>query len=129
MDKKGFLKHLVFLMFFIFIADLLARNFYWYSLIWYFDMIMHFLSGLWVGLFFFYVLSVKSPLAPSFKSFLKIILLVLIIGISYEIFEFIMNVISVTPFDPVDTTSDLFFDMLGAAVSIFYFMKVVRLKK
>ena len=125
MDKKKLLKHLVFLMFFIFIVYLLNLKFFWDSLLWYFDMGVHFLSGLWVGMFFLYVLSTKNPILLSLKSFLKITLLVLIIGILWELFQYIMNIISTTPFDPVDSTSDVIFDLLGSALSFFYYAKII----
>ena len=116
-------------MFFIFLADFLAKSFYWYSLIWYFDIGMHFLSGLWVGLFFIYVFSTRKQGLLSFSSFIQILFLVLLVGILWEFFEYYINVVSNTAFEWPDTVSDVIFDLAGAAVSIFYFMKVIRLRK
>src|SRR3989344_4845711 len=71
-------------MFFLFLTDFIARELYWYYSISWFDIVMHFLSGLWVGLFFIYVFYVrKQVLRPLFH----VILFVLFIGILYEIFE------------------------------------------
>jgi hypothetical protein len=36
----------------MFVADLAATKFFWYYSISWFDMLMHFSGGLWVGLFF-----------------------------------------------------------------------------
>ena len=125
MDKKRHLKHLVLLMFFIFLADLVAKYFYWYSSLWYFDMIMHFLGGLWVGMFFIYVFLTRKELPMALRFSLKIILLVLVVGVLWEFFEFYINVVSATTFEWRDTLSDVIFDLLGGLVSIFYFMRII----
>src|SRR3989344_3578880 len=84
MNRKRILKHLVFLMFFLFILNLIAQEFYWYFTIWYFDIIMHFLSGFWVGLFFLYVFYNENLFL---KQILTVILGVLLIGVLWEAFE------------------------------------------
>ncbi len=127
MDRKGFLKHLIFLMFFVFLVNFFAFKFYWYSLIWYLDIIMHFLGGFWVGLFFIYVFSIKKPTISISSLFLKVFLATLIIGVLWEIYEFSLHVISATSFDFRDTISDIFFDLLGSVISIFYFLKIIML--
>lgn len=110
-------------MFFIFFADKLADKFYWYNSIWYFDIIMHFLGGVWVGLFFIYIFSRESL---DFL-FLKVILSVLLIGISWEVSEFyVNNMIGQVPFDIVDTLFDICFDIFGGLLSVIYFQKIMR---
>lgn len=128
MNKKSLLKHLVFLMFFIFIADFLAHKFFWYSLIWYFDMIMHFLGGLWVGLFFIYVVSFKKSISYGINIFLNIIIATLIIGLLWELYEYYLNIVSGTDFILADTISDLLFDLFGSIVAILYFLKIIMRK-
>jgi len=123
MDKKKLLFYIVFLMFFMFLMDFLAKSFFWYFTLWYFDIFMHFLGGLWVGLFFIYVFSRKNA---SFDSIKKIILYVLLIGVLWEFFEIFANqYIGRNPFDIWDTLADLFFDLLGAFVATFYFSKKI----
>jgi|SRR3989338_3468528 len=130
MDRQKLLKHLVLLMFFIFLVDFLAKYFYWYSLIWYFDMIMHFLGGLWVGMFFIYVLSMKKPLTYGSSSFFRIILCTLIIGILWEIFEFFTyNYIGQNSFDISDTLADIFFDLAGGVLAIMYFGRSIMFER
>ncbi len=120
MNRHRLLALLASLMFFIFIADYLARIFYWYYSISYFDMPMHFLGGLWVGFFFIYVLSTKTQ-----PSFLKIILWVLLIGLAWELFEFVVkNNIGGAPFDTLDTLSDLFLDVVGGLIAFFLCRKM-----
>jgi uncharacterized membrane protein YjdF len=112
-------------MFFIFITDLLAQHFYWYFSIWYFDMIMHFLSGLWVGLFFTWFFGDKV----ESKIVIKTVLFVLLVGVLWEVFEFFTkNYMGGDPFDTFDTLSDVFFDLLGAIVAVFYFLKRIMPK-
>ncbi|MEX2029154.1 MAG: hypothetical protein WD963_01585 [Candidatus Paceibacterota bacterium] len=121
MDRGNLLKHLIFLMFFIFLAHLLAEQFYWYYSIAWFDMFMHFLGGVWLGLFFFYVFSRNKQIVPSF---FKIIFFVLMVGILWEVFQFFTkNYIGRDPFDIIDTLSDVFFDLLGGLCVILYVWK------
>lgn len=120
MIHKKILLSIILLMFFIFFADKLANKFYWYNSIWYFDIIMHFLGGMWIGLFFIYVFSRRSLDNLIFK----VVLSVLLIGIFWEIFEFFVNnVIGQTPFNIVDTLFDIIFDLFGGLLSVLYFLK------
>ena len=131
MDRKKLIKHLVFLMFFIFIADIIAQKLHWYFSIWWFDMVMHFLGGFWVGLFFIWFFSIKDlPIfqlsleKADFKLIMKTILFVLSFGILWEFFEiFTHNYIAHDPFNILDTTSDIFFDLAGGVSAILYYLK------
>ncbi len=136
MNRKIVLKHLVILMFFMFIADILAGSFFWYYTIFWFDMIMHFLGGFWVGLFFIWFFSIVGLPAPKWvkdlnssrKLIFKTILFVLFIGISWEVFEIIVkNHIGQEPFSILDTTSDIFFDLSGGVSAILYFFKTTMI--
>ena len=141
MDRKKLLKSLVCLMFLIFIANSLALKFYWYFSIWWFDMFMHFLGGLWEGLFFIWFFSIinfpflkLSLEVVDFRLIYKTILFVLLIGIFWEFFEFFANnYIGHDPFSILDTVSDVFFDLVGGAFSIlyffFYFKKITPIKE
>lgn len=120
MDRKKLFKHLTYLIFFILVVNFLANKFYWYSSVWYFDMIMHFLGGFWIGLAFFYLFSPKNN---SVSSVFKILFLVLFVGIGWEVFEiFVNNTIVQNPFNALDTISDVFFDLAGGAFAMFYFL-------
>jgi len=118
-------------MFFIFIANNVALQFYWYYSIWWFDIVMHFLGGFWEGLFFIWFFSIKDlPLLKSPlnlndpKLAFKTILFVLLIGVLYEVFEFFVhNNIGRDPFDVLDTVLDIFFDLSGGAFTVWYFFK------
>jgi hypothetical protein len=123
MDRKKLLTRVLLLIFFIFIVNYLAGKFYWYSAIWYFDMLMHFLGGLWLGLAATWFLSQQeSFFKPSF--ILKIIFIVFLVGASWELFEIVFyNYIAQNPFNVLDTISDLFFDLAGGIWAILYFFQ------
>jgi hypothetical protein len=88
---------------------------------------MHALGGFWVGLCFIWLLKTKDL---SFNSIAKIALGVLLIGIFWEMFEILVNrVIAQNPFNYLDTLSDIFFDLTGAFISVFYFIKRIMLKE
>ncbi len=87
-------------------------------------MLMHFLGGLWVGLFFIYVFVRKNlSLDVSKKQIINIILQVFLMSVVWEIFEFkVNNIIGQRPFSILDTTSDLLFDLSGAFLAVSYFV-------
>lgn len=121
MNQRKLLTRLVVLMFLLFAVNQFGSKFYWDSGIWWFDMAMHFFSGVWVGLFFIYVYLRNDS---NFKPYLNIILYVVLVGVAWEIFEFFVNnVIGRIPFDPSDTISDTVFDILGGMTAVFYFNK------
>lgn len=123
MDRKKLFNMLAILIVAIFLINALANKFYWYSSIWYFDIIMHFLGGLWIGIFAFYFF---SPQTISFRLIFKILIMVFLIGIGWEIFEvFVDKVISLNYFNILDTISDILFDLTGGIMAIFYYMKKI----
>ncbi len=125
MKRKKFLIRLTSLIFFISIVNALAGKFYWYYSIWYFDMPMHFLSGLWVALILIYLFPLPDT---SFKSIFKVILGVLLIGVSWELFELLFNnYIAQNPFNALDTVSDIFFGLAGGFTGVLYFLKRIMI--
>ena len=115
----------------IFTADFIARQLFWYYSVWWFDMPMHFLGGLWVGLFFLWFFSAEnmpwghiSTEQVTPKLIFQTIIFVLIIGVLWEWFEFaVNNQIAGEPFKLIDTISDVFFDLAGGALAVFHFFK------
>ena len=127
MESKKFLIRLLLLIFFIFLLDYLAMQFYWYSSIWYLDMLIHFLGGLWLGLALVWLFRIKEI---SFKSIFYLILGVLLIGVLWEIFEIIIDeTITGNSFNTLDTISDIFFDIAGGSLALLYFFKKLCLLK
>ena len=106
--------------FFILIVNYAAMKFYWYYSIPWFDMLMHFFGGLWLGFAFIWLYQ------PGI-SYLKIIAGVLLFGVFWEVFEMVIHQSFLRdPFDLPDTLSDLFFDMLGGGVAVFYLINQKR---
>ena len=136
MNRKKFSMYIVVFILSILVINLMAVKFYWYFSIWWFDMVMHFLGGFWIGLLFIWLFSSKafSFLRLSFeeiniKFIARTILFVLIIGVYWEAFEIVINNIIVgDKFNILDTLSDVFFDLAGGCFAIIYFSKKVLLK-
>jgi hypothetical protein len=121
MDRKKFLIRSGFLILLIFLLNFLAMKFYWYSSIWYFDMLMHFLGGIWLGFISIYIFSLRDN---SFESIFKIFFIVFLVGIGWEAFEILINRLTIQDsFNTLDTVSDVCFDLAGGLFSIFYFLK------
>jgi hypothetical protein len=126
-NKKKLGVRIVSLILFIFVLNLIAMKFYWYLSIWWFDMPMHLLGGLWLGLVFILFLKTKDL---SFNNIIKIILGVLLVGVAWEMFEVIVNKATIqNPFNTLDTISDVCFDLAGAFISILYFAKRIMIKQ
>lgn len=108
-------------MVFMFVTDMVATKFFLYYSISWFDMMMHFLGGLWVGLFFIWFFPPKDT---SFVSIVKIFLFVLFVGILWEFFElYVNNFLARMSFNPRDTLSDIFFDLGGGLLAVLYLFK------
>ena len=91
-----------------------------WTVIW-FDMVMHFLGGLFVSLFFFAMLSVlKSKLSYVEKLVLGVVFTVLV-GLVWEYYELVIGVTNLA--DTVywgDTGMDIVMDTLGSIVGVLF---------
>ncbi|MBI2120244.1 MAG: hypothetical protein HYT94_01310 [Parcubacteria group bacterium] len=123
-----------------------AFQFHWYWKFWWFDMIMHTLGGAWVASFALWYRFYRNP-APSAplpvfpkisalgevvcgKALATALSAVLVIGIGWELFEFSVDTfIAFSRHDPVDTASDIFFDVLGSIIAIFIFFLMYNRQK
>jgi hypothetical protein len=116
----------------------LAFQYFWYWRIWWFDLTMHFLGGILVGLFFlwyFFVFIRTEDVNISFKLALKVSIIgVLIIGLAWELFEFGIDQywaaeIGVKSFGVLqqgwmDTLSDLTLDLIGGFGATYFFWQM-----
>ena len=131
-----FIKFLPYLLVFL-IALIAGLNFFafqssWYFYHWWFDLVMHFLGGLFIGLtvwwlyqLFFTLLATKKLSLRS--SFILMIGAILIMGLGWELFEFSVDeywdthlnikLIEVLQVSQEDTSSDLLFDILGGVTA------------
>lgn len=120
MDRNRLLKHIVLLMVFMFLANTVILKLHLYYSLWWIDMVMHFLGGLWVGLFFLYVFYTRGWFS---NKVLAVILSVLFIGLLWELYELYIGIIAHEAFSPRDTISDIIFDMAGGTLAVIYFLK------
>ena len=91
-----------------------------WTVIW-FDMVMHFLGGLFVSLFFFAVLSLlKSQLSYIEKLVLGVVFTVLV-GLVWEYYELIIQVTNLAKVGYwADTGMDLIMDTLGSIAGVLF---------
>ncbi len=76
------------------------------------------MGGLFLGLLFIYLFSSKDVAKTEV---LKILFWVLLFGIFWEFFElYFVNHIADNPFNLLDTSSDIFFDLAGGCVALVY---------
>ncbi len=110
----------------IFLINLIATRFHLYTLIWWFDMPMHFFGGFFVVLVtlwlkFFTKIFNFTPF-KSKNSFLFIgILSALIVGLFWELFEYgVQSITGVILTTFMDSLSDIFFDLAGGIAAVLY---------
>lgn len=125
-DRKKLFIRIALAVSFIFIANSMAFYFHWYSSLWWFDMVMHFFGGAWLGLLFLWLFRAKQI---SNSVFLKVILSVLVVSLLWEVYEIVINdQIAKNTFDYQDSVSDLFFDLSGSFTALFYFIfRIMRI--
>lgn len=122
MDIKHYIRKRLFqLIAFIFLTNLLAMHFYWYNSIWWFDIPMHFLGGVWLAYcfyFLFYFIDIRRFLiSKPFVDRSMVVALasfVVCIGLLWEVFEIgVQKVTFEILATPLDSLSDLLFDLAG----------------
>ncbi len=125
--KDKLFKRAAFLGLFIFTVNLLAMKFFWYYSIWWFDMPMHFLGGIFIGLlslsvYMSYFIKEETVLTLG-KIFWIAFISALIVGVAWELFEFSLDTfITFKVHYLPDTLSDLCFDMTGAMTAALYYL-------
>jgi hypothetical protein len=122
---------LAILIFIIFGVNFLATKFFWYNIVWWFDMPMHALGGLWVALasLFVYLGRYKKHEQVVHPKEMIIIGLigVLFIGGLWEVFEFVVQAIThVALANPIDSLSDICFDLVGGIGGSLYVANLHR---
>lgn len=125
MKKTHFLNTLATLAVSLVALDMWASFFHWYDLIWWFDMPMHFLGGT-VVLYLVVVVWKKyypnTEYSPKFLIYSSVFALAMSLG--WELFEFSLYHIFRNPiFIPLDTLSDIFFDIAGILTGLFFVIK------
>ncbi len=119
MIRQLFLYFLLFLASLIAFLHFIAIEFYFYWSLWWYDIVVHFLGGLFIGLGALWIVFFSgffSYFQYSKKRALCVALLsIFVVGIAWEVFELWAGV----PFTKnyiADTITDIIIDILGALV-------------
>jgi len=133
MQKNSFLFFLLALIASIAIIHSLGMSFFWYWHLWWLDLFVHFLGGLWVGgifLWFFFLkkfIAIKKVSRTSVVFF--VLLAVFIAGVLWEIFELKIGATFTAYEDYIfDTATDLSADLVGGLIIVIYFLKNTKYK-
>ncbi|MEI6400505.1 MAG: hypothetical protein WCO58_03230 [bacterium] len=112
-------KKLLFTILIVWGLNTLAHKFYWYSSIWWFDMPMHFLGGYFLGLLMLLVIAYTDKQSSNREKIIITLLGVFAIGVMWEGYEYAIQILTGSNLaNPLDSTSDLFFDMAGGTFSL-----------
>ena len=119
---------LIGLLFFIAFCDFLAQVFYLYWIVWWLDVPMHILGGMFAGLFFLAVfrsLTASHPFKESFIITLAVAILgALIIGLLWEVYESIAGVTySAFGGRRFDIIKDVMMDLAGGSLTALLFSR------
>lgn len=120
--RASLIKKALFLILIIFFLHKVAGIFYWYTSIVWFDMVMHFLGGVFLALVAGSLGGSLLKNASKTKIFAVVLLFVFVVGIGWEVFEFsVQEIIKIRGLaDIPDSFSDLFFDLIGGIVGTFF---------
>ena len=106
-----------------------ALKYYWYWTYWWFDIPLHFLGGIVIGLLFLTLhrSSVLMYKKDKINFFIMIMLFVLMIGFAWEVFEVFIDLARVTEPDFIsDTTFDIFLDFAGGLTAYMIFITLSK---
>lgn len=98
---------------------ILALEYFWYWVYWWFDIPMHIVGGFIIGMLVFLFVYPSSPV----KALLFVIGAVLTVGVGWEVFEYINGMFIEGTFFP-DTYHDIFADCAGALLAYLYVLIV-----
>jgi len=92
----------------------------------YYDILMHFLGGMWVGLtavwlMFFYPVS-RAHVFRANAVLATVVISLLVIGTGWEVFEYVYNVTMTGANYVADTTADYLMGMAGALCAAVYIL-------
>lgn len=101
-----------------------------YSLLWWYDIPMHFFGGLFTTLLIIsFLLRFKKVINfPNYKFAIIVLVLIFIFGFVWEVYEFtVITMIFKRENIPMDSLSDLFFDVAGGIEALFIYMRHRRI--
>ncbi len=115
MIRKQLLNKLAWSVVSLAVINALAVHFYWYSLLWWFDMAMHFLGGLTVMYFAAIIWLPARKWVSNGRFLFEAVITTVLIGVLWEALELYLYLTYGSPgFITLDSISDVFFDLAGA---------------
>ncbi|PIR38594.1 MAG: hypothetical protein COV34_00765 [Candidatus Zambryskibacteria bacterium CG10_big_fil_rev_8_21_14_0_10_42_12] len=94
----------------------IAYSLYWS--IWWYDIVMHFLGGLWIALIaLWFYKSFAGEDAESGRGYLVALSTTVVVGILWEVMEILAGLTLTQANYEVDTVVDLIMDVIGAVVA------------
>jgi hypothetical protein len=109
-----------------------AEYYYLYWTYWWFDVLTHFIGGLWLGIasiWLYYFSGYVRTMRPSLRqAFATALMAGLVVGIAWEVYEYVVWQLSGEglPGNYVsDTLSDIMMDSIGAAAGFIVYRYVV----
>ncbi len=125
MMKRKTFALLAVLLYVILTLHLSALYFYWYWMFWWYDILLHFLGGLWLaGTALWFLQYIRQKQMSQIKQYLFPVGIVIIIGLGWEIFEFSLDTFIIFQTnDIIDTMSDLGMDIAGSLTASLIMIK------
>lgn len=126
--KKTLLFELIFVTFLVAFLYIIGLEFLLYWVTDWYDIVMHFLGGLWIALFATYLFFVLRVVEIPTHNRVVIVLVtlgsVLIVGLGWELWELFSGLTFVFK-DLGDTILDLIMDMIGGTAGLAYSIRIL----
>ncbi len=117
------------LVFFIWLVNALANTFHWYSAMWWFDIPMHVMGGMFLGLAIGAVCFKRILSLSRGEVLVTVLLFVLIVGIGWEVFEyFVQSFIkgSTQLANIMDSVKDMMMDLIGGLLASTFVLRALK---
>jgi len=129
MMRKFYILFIFAVLSFVAVLEYYATLNFWYWRFWWFDMIMHTLGGLSVGLTALWIIFLRQSKHSKEMRVLSVVLIALAaisaVGVGWEVFEIIAHrIFNLQIGGGWNTVSDLFFDLIGSSVAVIIFLMV-----
>lgn len=111
----------------IFVLHHFALLHFWYWKFWWFDIVMHFLGGVTIGLGVMWLATVLKVETWAhfnhYRFFVYTLLIVFVVGIAWEYFEIFAGAFLIDTTGPGDMLLDLVMDVVGGGVAYTLFIR------
>lgn len=130
-QQKKLFHWITFIIILIVLLNTFATSFYLYSTLWWFDIPMHFLGGVFTALLslWFFVRVVPARFLPNtlWGWVITVLLSVFIVGLAWEMYELIVDLITgAGDYVYLDAFSDLWNDLAGGCFSLVCFISRIK---